>query len=326
MENLSKSWLRKIYQTMVRIWLCEESFVGPILAGQIRCPVHLYSGQEAIAAGVCAALKKTDYVLGNHRSHGHYLAKGGSLQKLVAEIYCKESGCSRGRGGSMHVIAPEIGMIGSAPIVAGTIPLALGTALASKIRGEKRVTVSFFGDGASGEGALSESLNFAAMKRLPIIFACENNLYSTHLPIRECRPDEKISNLARAFCIPNFRLDGNDVLRVFEAARDAVNRCRKGQGPVFLEFLTYRMRGHVGPDDNIQGTHTDIRPKHEIESWRRKDPIQKFQKYLLRNGLAKKKELEKIELEEEVEVRSAHAFAQASPHPKEIELKEYVYK
>lgn len=315
-----------MYRTMVRIRLCEESFVEWILNGEIRCPVHLYTGQEAIATGVCAALSEKDYVFGSHRSHGHYLAKGGDMRELVAEIYCKEAGCSKGRGGSMHVVAPDIGMIGSAPIVAGTIPLALGAALASKIRKEKRVTVSFFGDGAAGEGVLYESLNFAALKKLPIIFACENNFYSTHMPIRECRPENNIFEIGKPFCIESYRVDGNDILKVYEMSKKAAGQCRKGQGPVFIEFITYRMRGHVGPDDNIQETHTDIRPKEEIEKWRKKDPIRKLETFLVKNRILKKEDLEKINREAEEEVEKAHRYAKKSPYPDPKELGKYVFK
>ena len=311
---------------MVRIRVCEESLVEPILEGKIKCPVHLYSGQEAIAAGVCAVLKKEDYVFGTHRSHGHYLAKGGGLRELIAEIYCKETGCSRGRGGSMHVCAPEIGMVGSAPIVAGTISLALGAALASKIRKEKRVTVSFFGDGATGEGVLYESLNFAALKKLPIVFACENNLYSTHMAIKECRPENNIFKIGIPFCIVSYRVNGNDVLSVYEIAKEAISICRSGRGPVLIEFMTYRLRGHVGPDDNIQGNHTDIRPKEEVEKWRRKDPIKNLEKYLVKNRIFKKEKLERINHEVEEEVRLAHDYAKKSPSPKSKELVKYVFK
>ena len=311
---------------MVRIRVCEESLVEPILEGKIKCPVHLYSGQEAIAAGVCAVLKKEDYVFGTHRSHGHYLAKGGGLRELIAEIFCKETGCSRGRGGSMHVCAPEIGMVGSAPIVAGTISLALGAALASKIRKEKRVTVSFFGDGATGEGVLYESLNFAALKKLPIVFACENNLYSTHMAIKECRPENNIFKIGIPFCIVSYRVNGNDVLSVYEIAKEAISICRSGRGPVLIEFMTYRLRGHVGPDDNIQGNHTDIRPKEEVEKWRRKDPIKNLEKYLVKNRIFKKEKLERINHEVEEEVRLAHDYAKKSPSPKSKELVKYVFK
>jgi len=326
MPKYSKVFLEKLYRSMVRIRICEESFVGPILKDEIRCPVHLYTGQEAIATGVCFALTEKDYIFGSHRSHGHYLAKGGDIGELVGEIYCKENGCSRGRGGSMHIIAPQIGMVGSAPIVAGTIPLALGAALASRIRKDKRVTVSFFGDGAAGEGVLYESLNFAALKRLPIIFACENNFYSTHMPIRECRPENNIFEIGKPFCIESYRADGNNVLKVYEVSKQAVGRCRKGQGPVLIEFVTYRMRGHVGPDDNIQGTHTDIRSKEEVEAWRKKDPIRRFEAFLIKNKIFRKEILDRIDREVEKEVEEAHQFAKMSAYPNPNELTKYVFK
>lgn len=326
MEKYSKGFLTRLYTIMLRIRICEESLVEPILNGEIRCPVHLCSGQEAIAAGVCAGLKKEDYVFGTHRSHGHYLAKGGSLTELVAEVYCKETGCSCGRGGSMHLIAQEVGFLGAVPIVAGTISLAVGCALASKIKKEKRVTVSFFGDGAVGEGVLSESLNFAALKKLPVIFACENNLYSTHLPIRECRPENNIFEIGKPFGIPSFRVSGNDVLEVYEMAKRAVNICRKGKGPVFIEFMTYRLRGHVGPNDNIPGLHTDIRPAEEIEKWRKKDPIINLEKFLLKNKILNKEILANIKKKIEKEVNEAHVFAKQSPYSDESELMKYVFK
>jgi len=322
----SRGFLERLYHTMVRIRVCEESFVEPILKGEIQCPVHLYTGQEAIATGVCSALTEKDYVFSSHRSHGHYLGKGGGLRELVAEVYCKETGCSKGRGGSMHIVAPEVGMIGSAPIVAGTISLAVGAALASRIRKEKRVAVSFFGDGAAGEGVLYESLNFAALKNLPILFACENNLYSTHMPIRECRLEKNISKIAKPFCVQSYRVDGNDVLKVYETSKRAVEICRKGRGPVFIEFMTYRLRGHVGPDDNIQGTHTDIRPKEEIEKWKKKDPIKRFEAFLIRNGVFKKEDLIKIYQEIEEEVKEAHRCAGMSSYPNPNEIKTYVFK
>jgi TPP-dependent pyruvate/acetoin dehydrogenase alpha subunit len=322
----SRELLRRFYRMMVRIRVCEESFIEPILKGEVRCPVHLYTGQEAIATGVCAALSQNDYVFSSHRSHGHYLAKGGSIKELVAEIYGKEAGCSRGRGGSMHIIAPGMGMLGSAPIVAGTIPLALGAALASKIRKEKKVTVTFFGDGATGEGVLYESLNFAALKKLPIIFACENNFYSTHMPIRECRPESNIFEIGKPFCIESYRVDGNDILKVYEVSKKAVGRCRKGQSPVLIEFITYRMRGHVGPDDNIQGTHRDIRSKGEVEAWRKKDPIRRFETFLIKNKIFRKETLERIDREVEEEVKEAHEFAKESLYPNPNELTKYVFK
>jgi pyruvate dehydrogenase E1 component alpha subunit len=322
----SRLFLEKIYRTMLRIRLCEESLVQPILDGEIRCPVHLYSGQEAVATGVCAALKKTDYIFGNHRSHGHYLAKGGGLKELVAETYCMETGCSKGRGGSMHIIDPEKGMMGSVPIVAGTIALAVGAALASKIKKEKRVTVSFFGDGATGEGVLYESLNFASLKKLPIIFACENNFYSTHMPIGECRVNDRVSEIASPFCIESHRVDGNDVLKVYEISKEAVGKCRNGQGPVFLECVTYRLRGHVGPDDNVQGTHTDIRSKEELDRWGKRDPLKRFRQLLLKKEVLTVEDLENIDREVKKEVAGAHLAMRKSSGPDKTELRKYVYK
>lgn len=322
----SKKFLEDLYRMMVRIRLCEESLVEPILSGQVKCPVHLYSGEEAIATGVCATLKRKDYIFGTHRSHGHYLAKGGGMSELIAEIYGKESGCSRGRGGSMHLIDPQKGLLGTAPIVAGTISLALGAALASSIRNDNRVVVSFFGDGATGEGVLYESLNFAALQKLPIIFVCENNFYSTHMPIRECRVSNNIFEIGTPFCVESYRIDGNDVLKVYEAAKKAVAKCRKRQGPVFLEFLTYRLRGHVGADDNIQGMHTDIRPKEEIAKWQKNDPIKRLEKFLTQNNILNKEILQNIKQRAEKEVNQAHDAARTSLYPDKGELTKYVFK
>jgi len=322
----STELLKNLYRTMVRIRLCEESLVEPILQREVRTPCHLYSGQEAVAAGICASLSEDDYIFGTHRSHGHFLAKGGSMAEMIAEIYGCETGCSRGRGGSMHLIAPDKGILGAAPIVAGTISLAMGAALASSIRQDNRVAISFFGDGATGEGVLYECLNFAALKKLPLIFVCENNFYATHMPIRECRVENSIYKIAEPFCIPNLEVDGNEVLQVFEAGRTAVDQCRKGMGPAFIECLTYRFRGHVGPDDNIQGNHTDIRPREEVESWLQKDPIKRFEDYLLSNGLMAKERLDQINLEAEQEVAEAHLFARESSFPGRKDLARYVFK
>jgi pyruvate dehydrogenase E1 component alpha subunit len=320
-----ESLLYMLYSRMLTIRHCEESFVEPILAGEIHTPCHLYSGEEAVAVGICSALTDWDYVFGSHRSHGHFLAKGGSLREMAAEIFCREAGCCRGRGGSMHLIAPDIGMLGAAPIVAGTISLAMGAALASAVRKDGRVAVSFFGDGATGEGVLYECLNFTALKKLPVIFVCENNLYATHMPIRECRVERDICEIARPFGVMSRQIDGNDVLQVYEAGCDAVEACRRGNGPVFLECLTYRFRGHVGPDDNIQGNHTDIRPREEIEPWLKKDPIHRFEQYLLSVGSITEESLDKIRKEVQREVADALAFARQSAHPSVEELQKYVY-
>jgi acetoin:2,6-dichlorophenolindophenol oxidoreductase subunit alpha len=321
-----KDFLEKLYWMMKRIRLCEESLIQPITDGRIRCPVHLYSGEEAIATGVCAALKKHDYVFGNHRSHGHFLAKGGSMPAMIAEIYGKEAGCSGGRGGSMHLIDPENGIIGVTPIVAGSISLATGSALASKIRKEKNVTVSFFGDGATGEGGLYEAMNFASLKKLPMIFVCENNLYSTHLHVSQIRVDRNISEIAKPFNIRAYTADGNDVLAVYKLAKKAVSLCRNKKGPVFLEFISYRLRGHVGPSDTIQGSHHDIRPKDQIAEWKKKDPILVFRKFLIENKYLSESELNKIDKLCLIEVEKANKFAIKSKFPDKSEISKYVFK
>ncbi len=326
MHEYSKVFLRELWLTMNRIRLCEEYLVDPINRGEIRCPVHLYSGEEAIAVGTCFALTREDYIFGNHRSHGHYIAKGGNIKQLIAECYGKEEGCSRGRGGSMHLIDTEVGMLGTAPIVGGTISLALGAALASKIRREERVSVSFFGDGATGEGVLFESLNFAALRKLPMIFICENNLYSTHMPIRECRPNCEIYRIAEPFDIMSKKIDGNNVLEVYETVQESVEMCRNGDGPVFIECETYRFRGHVGPDDKIQGMHTDIRPDEEVKYWKNRDPIKIFETFLLKNAAFNHKELQDMMVQVKREVNEAFEFAQNGSLPMENELSKYVFK
>lgn len=316
----------ELLRMMIRIRVCEEALVAPILSGEIQCPVHLCSGQEAIAAGVCAALRDTDFVFGTHRSHGHYLAKGGDLAQMVAEIFCREAGCARGRGGSMHVIAPEVGMLGAAPIVAGTISLAVGAAYASWVRDDHAVAVAFFGDGATGEGVLYESLNLASLYKLPVIFVCENNLYSTHLPIRDCRASDRVVSVTEPFGIWSRQVDGNDAVAVLEAATSAVERCREGNGPAFLECLTYRMRGHVGPDDNIQGSHTDIRPPAEVARWRQRDPINLLARTLQDLGHLATAELAEIQSAADNEVEKAIEAARTSPFPRAEEVMNHVYQ
>jgi len=322
----NSDFLLQLYKTMLRIRLAEEKLVEPILDGTVRCPVHLYSGEEAVASGICANLKTEDYIFGNHRSHGHYLAKGGDLNKMIAEIYCKETGCSGGRGGSMHLISPDDGVLGIAPIVAGTISLALGAALAASIRNDGRVAVTFFGDGATGEGVLYEAMNFASIKKLPIIFACENNLYSTHLPIHEIRVKGQIVDIAKPFDISSYQVDGNDVLAVYEASREAIDKCRNGNGPVFMEFLTYRFRGHVGPDDNVQGTHTDIRPKEELEKWLKNDPITRFENYLKENKFIDDLKINELRNITSCEVNDAVKYAVESERPNKDDVTKYVFR
>ena len=326
MTEYSKEFYAELLKKMQLIRSCEESFVDPIIKGEINCPVHLCSGQEATAVGVCAALEKEDYIFGNHRSHGHFLAKGGKINDLIAEVFCLDTGCSKGCGGSMHLIDPSVGMLGSAPIVAGTISLAVGAALACRVRNSDQIAVSFFGDGATNEGVLYESLNFAAINKLPMIFVCENNFYSTHMPIKDCRPNAEIYKIAHPFDITSIRVDGNDVLKVYEASKEAVDLCRKGRGPYFIECLTYRQRGHVGPDDNIQGTHTDIRPSEEIATWKKKDPINLYTKSLIENDIMTQLDIDGIKQEIERSLKEIYSMIDKSIYLKEEELLNYVFK
>ena len=230
-HEVSPALLRRMYTTMLRIREFEERLADLLEAGEVNCPCHLYTGQEAVAAGVCAALDTNDYVWGGHRSHGHYLAKGGDMGAMMAEIYGKATGCSGGRGGSMHLLATEVGILGTVPLVAATIPLAVGAGLASKMREDGRVSVSFFGDGATEEGHLHESVNMAAVYRLPVIFVCENNFYSSHMALLQRRAEDNIYKAGESQGIPGIRLDGNDVAAVYRTAAEAVDRARRNDGP-----------------------------------------------------------------------------------------------
>lgn len=318
-RNLPQNLLEKMYVTMLRIRRFEER-VGELVAkGEIITPCHLYIGEEAVAAGACLALKKTDYIFGNHRSHGHYIAKGGDIKELMAEIFCRATGCSKGKGGSMHVVAPEVGLLGTPPIVAASIPIAVGAALSSSIKREKRVAVAFFGDGATNEGVFYESLNFASLKKLPVIFVCENNLYSTHLPIAETLADTNIAKKADGFNMPGFQIDGNNVIKVYETMIEAVKRARAGKGPTLIECQTYRWRGHVGPGDDLD---KGLRTKQELDYWIKRCPIKRIEKILKLS----KREKEKIDESIDKEIEETVDFAKKSPYPSSKKLFSDVFK
>lgn len=307
--------LRSLFTAMVRIRAFEETVATLVEQRRIRCPAHLAIGQEAAAAGVCAALRRDDTIWGAHRSHGHYLAKGGDMNGAMAEMFGKSSGCSRGRGGSMHLIAPEVGILGTVPIVGATIPMAVGAALASRQRRDGRVAVSFFGDGAMEEGVFHESMNMAAVWKLPVVFVCENNFYSSHLGLMERRAKDNLVDSAAAHGMPGFRGDGNDAVEVYRLAGEAVNRARRGDGPTFLELRTYRWRGHVGHrwDEDV-----GVKRKDELKDWMPRCPIKR-----LRDRVA---DPESIERSARAEVDAAVAFAEASPYPAASELKDHLFK
>lgn len=318
---MDQASLWQMYRTMMRIRIAEESIAELLERDEIHCPTHLYTGQEAIAAGVCAALTKGDYIFGGHRSHGHYLAKGADVRALMAELYGKVSGCARGRGGSMHLVAPEVGLLGTVPLVAATIPIAVGAALASKLRGEQRVSVPFFGDGATEEGHFHESMNLAAVYRLPVIFVCENNLYSSHMHIAERRAEDNICTSGKAQGIPSFRIDGNDVVAVYQAAVEAVDRARKGAGPTLLECRTYRWRGHVG---HAMDMDVGVKRKDELKDWLPKDPLVRAKARLTDMGVART-EVDQIEQEVTAEIREAIQFARKSSYPHKEDLHKCIF-
>lgn len=321
LSNLPSEFQIGLYRTMLRIRRFEERVAELVEAGEVRTPCHLYIGQEVIAVGVCAALERKDYVWGGHRSHGHYVAKGGDLKAMMAEIYGKTTGCSKGRGGSMHVIAPEVGILGTVPLVAATIPLAVGAALASKLRGEQRVSVSFFGDGATEEGHFHESMNLAALYKLPVIFVCENNFYASHMNLGERRADDNIVRSAEAHGMPGVQIDGNDVEAVYRVASDAVSRARDGGGPTLLECRTYRWRGHVGPSWDMD---VGVKRKDELKDWLPKDPILRARRYLEELGTSAQA-FDAMEQEVHGEIEEAVAFARESPYPDSSELFQQVY-
>jgi len=311
-----------MYRTMLRIRKIEEKLAELYPEQEIRCPMHLSIGQEAVATGVCAALRVDDHVYSGHRCHAHYLAKGGDVKRMVAELYGKQTGSSRGKGGSMHLVDPAVGMMGASAIVAGTIPLAVGSALAFQMQGTDRVAVAFFGDGAVEQGAFHESLNFAALRKLPVLFVCENNFYATHSPLSARQPGDNIYQRAAGYLVPGVRVDGNNVLEVYFAAQKAVNRAREGQGPTLIECRTYRWREHVGPNFDFA---LGYRTKEELDAWRRRCPIKRYEVALRKYKVLSNTELDEIGSQVDDEVAEAIAFAKVSPSPGEVELAEHVY-
>jgi TPP-dependent pyruvate/acetoin dehydrogenase alpha subunit len=300
------------FASMLRIRLVEEAIAERYGEQEMRCPVHLSVGQEASAVGICAPLTDEDRMFSTHRCHAHYLAKGGGLKAMLAEIYGKAEGCIGGRGGSMHLAAPEVGLMSSVPIVASAIPLAAGAALSDKLDGNARVTVSFIGDACLEEGVFHETANFARLHDLPIIFACENNLYSVYTRLDARQPNRPLTALPEAHGIPSEHVDGNDVALVRAAAARAVERARGGGGPSFLLLDTYRWREHCGPNyDN----HIGYRTEAEFESWRALDPIERTRAALRDAGLARDDWFAGLTADLEREIDDAFAYAKAAPLP-----------
>jgi len=302
-RQVDSTHVESLYREMLLIRRFEERSNALFLQGKIPSTLHLYIGQEATAVGVCAALRPDDIVFGTHRPHGHALAKGVSPDTMMAELYGKATGCCKAKGGSMHVGDVAVGMMPAIAIVGANAPLAVGSALSAKMRRSGQVTVAFFGEGGSNEGAVHEAMNMAAIWRLPVIFVCENNLYGASTPVSQVVAVENVADRAAAYGMPGAIVDGNDVLVVEEVAREAVERARRGDGPTLIEAKTYRLCGHSRSDA------CGYRTREEEADWRDKDPLVRLGK-VLAPGVVKR-----IEAEVEARIDDCVAFAEASPLP-----------
>jgi TPP-dependent pyruvate/acetoin dehydrogenase alpha subunit len=302
-----------LLDAMVKIRTVEETIAARYNEGKMRCPTHLSIGQEAVSAGVGLALRSDDLAVSTHRAHGHYLGKGGNLPRMIAEIYGKESGCSGGLGGSMHLIDRSVGFMGSTAIVGNTIPVGVGLGLSLKLQKGDQVACIFLGDGAVEEGAFYESANFAVLKKLPVLFVCENNLYSVYSPLRVRQPENRrIFELVRAIGLMAEHYDGNDMDLVYQTCSDALAKIRAGEGPVFLEYSTYRWREHCGPNfDNDIGYRTE----EEYLEWKARDPILLGAQNLKNKGLLTDEGLATIQQKWQRAADEAFLFAEKSDFP-----------
>ncbi len=302
---------RWLYRTMFTIRTVEERLARSFMAGLIHGACHTYVGEEAVAAGVCASLSEDDAVFSTHRGHGHALAKGVSPVALIAELYGRETGVSHGRGGSMHLFAPEIGLMGTSGIVGPCILQAAGAGYSAKLLGNGSVGVAFFGDGAVGNGAFHEGLNLAAIYDLPALFVCENNLYATEVPFSHASRNPEVAPRAENYGIPGVTVDGNDVLAVHEAASRAIRRARDGGGPTLIEARTYRTRPHA----EGMGLTGVYRTEEEVAAWREKDPIKMFRSRILSDETMTESDLDRMESDIKSEVDEAEQEAAAAPWP-----------
>jgi acetoin:2,6-dichlorophenolindophenol oxidoreductase subunit alpha len=319
---ISKEIKIKMLKEMLKIRLFEEKIQDLYKAGHIPGSMHLSTGQEAVPVGFCTHLKKEDYILSSHRGHGHVLAKGGEYKYMMAELYGRSTGYCKGIGGSMHFANIEIGILGTNGIVGGGIPLAAGVGFASKYLGEDKVTISFFGDGATNTGAFHEGINFAAVRKSNVVFVIENNQYAISVPrsLSDCVED--LSIRAKSYNIPGITVDGNDVCAVYNVAADAIARARKGDGPTLVECKTYRWHGHHAgePKDGVL-----YRSQKEMDDWREKDPVRRLKELLISEKSITDKDFENIQKELETDLVEAIKFAEASPFPPVSALYENVY-
>jgi len=317
-NNQLKEQLYQGWQQMLRIRLFEQTVAKHYAKQEMRCPVHLSIGQEAIAVGVCQNLAIQDKVYSNHRSHAHYLAKGGDMVALIAEFYGLANGCVGGWGGSMHLMDLAVGFAGSTPIVGGTVPIATGAAWAQKLQCQPYMTVSFLGDGCFEEGVVAESLNFAALHQLPILFVLENNQYSVYTPLEERQPKRKMYEVAQAMGLKALVGDGNRLSEVMDLTQQAFHILRQGKGSVFLELATYRWPEHCGPNDD---DHLGYRPQGELALWQKRCPILQVQQQL--NLSVEKIETIRQRLQNEIDQAWQQALKGKIPSPEELEASVY---
>lgn len=314
---------RRMFRDVLRVRMVEERLRDLYAEQEMRCPTHFSIGQEAVAVGVCAHLGRDDVVTSAHRSHAHYLAKGGDLKAMVAELYGKSTGCASGKGGSMHLIDQSVGFLGAVPIVGSTIAIGTGAAFASVLRGAPKLAVIFFGDAAVETGVFHESMNFAAVHKLPVVMVCENNLYSVLSPLSVRQPAGRaIADLARGHGIVSRCGDGNDVEEVHALSGEAVAHARGGHGPAFLEFATYRWFEHCGPLDDEQ---LGYRPPGELTAWKGRDPLSRYAERLKSRGTLDEAEIAAMRQVILDEIDEAVAFAKSSPFPSRDELAAHLF-
>jgi len=320
-QRLSKNQLLGLYRQMHLIREFERECERQYTRGHIKGFLHVYSGEEAIAVGAISTLEPQDYVVTHYRDHGHALARGVSSKDIMAELFGKATGCSKGRGGSMHLFDASKNFMGGYAIVGGQLPVATGLALASQYRGENRIALCFMGDGALNEGEFHEAMNLAAIWKLPVIFFCENNLYGMGAPASTTLiMHQEIYRMAAAYGIPGAEVDGNDVLAVRELMLEVVQRVRGGQGPYFIEAKTYRLRGHSIADP------ANYRPPEEVSYWQSRDPVPRFKEWLLAEGQASQAEIDQVGASVEQEIVAAAQFAESSPFPQPQDLHKWVYE
>lgn len=311
-----------LFHSMLRIRRIEEEIERRYHEDQMKTPIHLVIGQEATSVGCCAALRRNDLVYSSHRTHGNYLAKGGDLKAMLCEMHCRVNGCVGSRGGSMHLIDKRVGMAGTSAIVGGAVPIATGAALAARMKRLDRVAVVFLGDATTEEGVASESLNFAALKQVPVVFFCENNFYSVQSPLATRQPPRDICKWAGTYGMPSVCIDGTNVLEVYEASAAAVRRAREGRGPSFIEAKVYRFRAHGGAGDD---SHTGYRSVAEREAWEEVCPVEMYFRALSMAGLLDDPRRQAMEQAIASEIAEAFEFALASPNPEAKDLYTHVY-